>query len=89
MGEVEEIMYAEFLDTCNANGLTHGVYAYHRKHGLRSSYTILPCRSINDGRKLIVDLKADGCSGYFFIRPLPLSSDGLITRLGKWLTRYE
>jgi hypothetical protein len=88
MDEVEEIEYAVFLDTCNANGLTYGVYTYHRKYWLCSSYSIFPCRGIDEGRKLISELKADGWDGYFFIRPLPLSDDGLITRLGKWLTRY-
>lgn len=87
-GQDENITYEDFLDTCKTNGLLYVVIARQQLFPPFPKHT-LPCRSVEDGRKMIADFEAEGIKGYFYIRKLSFSGDPWYTRLINWIHRYR
>jgi len=88
MSQDEQVTYADFLYTCRTNGLLYAVVGRMGFFDLSASCT-LPCRSIEDGRRLINDIKSDGEEGYFYIRKLSVPHDPWYDKLKNWILRYR
>ena len=84
----EQVTYDDFLYTCRTNGLLYVVIARQQPFPTYPRHT-LPCRSVEDGRKMIKDFEEEGLKGYFYIRKLSFPGDPWYVRLKNWLIHYH
>ena len=84
---VEQVTYDDFLYTCKTNGLLYAVIARQQLFPTFPRHT-LPCRSVEDGRKMIEEIKSDDTKGYFYIRKLSFPGDPWHVRLKNWIIHY-
>jgi len=84
----ENITYDDFLHICKTNGLIYMVVARQRRSPFSKSIS-LPCRSIDEGRKMIEGLKYDGIGGHFYIKKISFQNDPLLTRIKNEFVLYK
>jgi len=92
---VKAISYRDYVELCRLNGFEYVVVI--RKNyipildffEIRSGSVVIPCRNRENGRNIIFDFIGDGICGKFYIRRMVFPEDNFLTRVRKFIIRYD